>query len=824
MVVPGETIPYGYDAMGRLTSTTGNLRTFFGASPLEYLYDNAGRLVTMQFPNVNEPGEFTKYIYQYDNSNFLTKIVDWDEFQTKYTYNNISQMSNLEFLHGTSHAKDWDFAYTPSGQLDLVTPPNGLLTDYVYDSDGILSQIKHESGGWFPEHYTYAYDDLYNITSIGQVADLTNWHYRYDSRNRLTSAVRHHLWNTVNATSEYTYDAGDNLITKKEPWNDDFSDRDLGDGWTSTAAPNHWSASTGRAISTPASTGAYMSVPNTDPDIEFEFTYALNTSNQNAALVAYPRDIDGNNRVVVIFTLLYTRIQEKAGGVTNTIHTAPNSGSVQGNEYTVRISAKGDRINVLRRPAEGGKWTFVLDQPTTILTANKFAFSNTFPGSYMVDDVTLHSDVANMKRTTTYTVGSHNQLASSTSEHEGSIAYAYDGWGRLSTETQAGVTKTYDWTWLHQLAGVDSSDPNDSDVDNLYFAETMNRVLRFEGGALRQSYAHDGGMGEVNETYWTGPSTNIKKVYVPGLAEVDVTTLVDSDPNNDSATYRYITTDHLGSTRSMYDQSKQLVGRWEYTPYGEPYNFGGPPDVTQLYTGHTWDPIAKLYYAPYRMYDPQTARWLAREPLGMLDGPNMYGYVGGNPITFMDPNGLWGVKVGGINIGVGDPTFDFDGADWGGYGGDVGNTLIGELKGAASELSFGLYSPCYASASQSQGGYVGVGLAMLGGILLSGGTGAVKGAHTVYEGVDKASGVVRYVGRTARGVATRGAENEAAGGGKQFLTYQAVRGGENLTLQAARVMEQRLINQYGLGKNGGQLLNKINSISPKYWAQHGIVP
>lgn len=35
-------------------------------------------------------------------------------------------------------------------------------------------------------------------------------------------------------------------------------------------------------------------------------------------------------------------------------------------------------------------------------------------------------------------------------------------------------------------------------------------------------------------------------------------------------------------------------------------------------------------------------------------------------------------------------------------------------------------------------------------------------------------------------------------------------------------MEQNLINKYGLGKNGGQLYNKINSISPKYWNRYGI--
>jgi hypothetical protein len=46
------------------------------------------------------------------------------------------------------------------------------------------------------------------------------------------------------------------------------------------------------------------------------------------------------------------------------------------------------------------------------------------------------------------------------------------------------------------------------------------------------------------------------------------------------------------------------------------------------------------------------------------------------------------------------------------------------------------------------------------------------------------------------------------------LQYRAIPGTGNLTKQQARLSEQSLINQYGLQKNGGALLNKINSISP----------
>src|SRR5690606_13894279 len=48
--------------------------------------------------------------------------------------------------------------------------------------------------------------------------------------------------------------------------------------------------------------------------------------------------------------------------------------------------------------------------------------------------------------------------------------------------------------------------------------------------------------------------------------------------------------------------------------------------------------------------------------------------------------------------------------------------------------------------------------------------GAVRGAHTVYQGVDKA-GVVRYVGITSREVGKRSAEHVASGGGKELLNY-----------------------------------------------------
>ena len=98
-----------------------------------------------------------------------------------------------------------------------------------------------------------------------------------------------------------------------------------------------------------------------------------------------------------------------------------------------------------------------------------------------------------------------------------------------------------------------------------------------------------------------------------------------------------------------------------------------------------------------------------------------------------------------------------------------------------------------------------------------------NGTNVVYQGIDEA-GTVRYIGITEREPAVRFAEHLNSGTPRALLDYKVVNRATGLTRTQARVWEQTLINQYGLGRNGGLLLNKINSIAPKYWKQYGIIP
>ncbi|MBX3102795.1 MAG: hypothetical protein KF690_09825 [Bacteroidetes bacterium] len=99
------------------------------------------------------------------------------------------------------------------------------------------------------------------------------------------------------------------------------------------------------------------------------------------------------------------------------------------------------------------------------------------------------------------------------------------------------------------------------------------------------------------------------------------------------------------------------------------------------------------------------------------------------------------------------------------------------------------------------------------------GAGNVQGgANVVYQGIDKATGAVKYVGITERAPAIRFGEHISSGTVKSLLDYRVVPGATNLSRLDARIIEQKLINQHGLNN----LLNIRNSIAPKYWFKYGI--
>jgi uncharacterized protein RhaS with RHS repeats len=45
-------------------------------------------------------------------------------------------------------------------------------------------------------------------------------------------------------------------------------------------------------------------------------------------------------------------------------------------------------------------------------------------------------------------------------------------------------------------------------------------------------------------------------------------------------------------------------------------------------------------YMRNRYYDPQSARFTQEDPIGIAGGLNVYGFAGGDPVSYSDPYGL----------------------------------------------------------------------------------------------------------------------------------------------------------------------------------------
>ena len=57
------------------------------------------------------------------------------------------------------------------------------------------------------------------------------------------------------------------------------------------------------------------------------------------------------------------------------------------------------------------------------------------------------------------------------------------------------------------------------------------------------------------------------------------------------------------------------------------------------YPGQYEDPETGLYYNRFRYYDPEAGRYISPDPIGLLGGLNLYGYVS-DPLGWIDPLGL----------------------------------------------------------------------------------------------------------------------------------------------------------------------------------------
>ena len=101
------------------------------------------------------------------------------------------------------------------------------------------------------------------------------------------------------------------------------------------------------------------------------------------------------------------------------------------------------------------------------------------------------------------------------------------------------------------------------------------------------------------------------------------------------------------------EQRRQAVIAWrwpggfvcphcgEREPWGNVYSITGTAVLDARLPGQWFQLESGLHYNWYRHYDPTLGRYTQPDPLGFVDGPSVYGYVGGSPQQATDQDGRY---------------------------------------------------------------------------------------------------------------------------------------------------------------------------------------
>ena len=298
-------------------------------------------------------------------------------------------------------------------------------------------------------------------------------------------------------------------------------------------------------------------------------------------------------------------------------------------EYTLSDGNDITRID----HADGANWRYVYDDRGRLEKAYRYAYADTMEYYYeyiydAADNMTKYWSWDTLVwHSTDYEYNAGNEQISMTRTGATPETRTYDAWGRLATRTQDSHTATYEYRYGDRLYQVLSDFPGESDSPVYDYGAD---------GKLRRRGAHEiqYGLGFNPVAQRTTLFTHRMYVYEPHKMVSE--RLAYFGAGFDPSQWHYYH-DHLGSVRSQRDQNGGMVTRYEYGPYGAPYGNTTP----LIFALHPYESGMGFYHAPNRNYSPASARWTTPDPAGMIDGPNMYGYVKGNPIMHHDPLGLW---------------------------------------------------------------------------------------------------------------------------------------------------------------------------------------
>ncbi|MEU8903654.1 RHS repeat-associated core domain-containing protein [Streptomyces mirabilis] len=245
----------------------------------------------------------------------------------------------------------------------------------------------------------------------------------------------------------------------------------------------------------------------------------------------------------------------------------------------------------------------------------------------------------------------------------GRTSYEYDAQGRLVRKTRKllnGQQRIWTLTWNAEDRLTEATTPEGERWRYAYdpLGRRMSKCRLREDGS------------ETDRTHFTWDDTHLAEQrapdggvttwdYAPGThrplaqtthrpAEVARGTsflarLAEDTTADRTVRFHAVVTDSVGTPTELVSTDGNVAWQRRTTLWGTRYpaptDDHESVDCPLRFPGQYADPETGLHHNFHRYYDPETARYVSSDPLGLDAGPNPYWY-GPHPLTWIDPYGL----------------------------------------------------------------------------------------------------------------------------------------------------------------------------------------